>query len=176
MAKSKPPMPLLDVFILSLLEGGIDTLYRLKHEAGISIGAASPALRRLEKLMISRRRKNPHGKDIIGPRGKHEYVPGLFSHQFFGSNWLEPFENSLPTDTESVARLIALAESANRADLVKRALSAAIKQRRARARRATPAAGKSTIANRYRTILHVCETARLRAEAAALKKILAGLK
>lgn len=176
MAKNKRPMPLLDVFILFLVRDGINTLYRLKQEAGISIGAAAPSIRRLEKQFIARRTKGPKGKEIFGDRGQRNYQLNLFAPQFFESEWLAPFEIDLPSGTESVARLVALAEAKCRPDLAKAILKYAIEERTRRARRAAPVAGRSKIATRYRSILQVCESARMKAEAAALKKILTSLK
>jgi hypothetical protein len=176
MAKNNPPMPLLDVFVLFLVREGINTLYRLKHDAGISIGAAAPSLRRLEKQYIARRTKGPKGKELLGTRGQRNYQLNLFAGKFFESDWLATFETKLPTDTESIARLVALAEAGSRPDVATAALSHAIKERRKRAGRPAPIAGRSSLATRYRIILQACEAARLKAEATVLKKILAGLQ
>ncbi len=177
MAKKKPETSLLDIFILLLVRSGIKTLYRLKQEAGVSIGAASPSLRRLEKrTFIYLPRKGHRGKEIVGKRGQREYQVNLFGQDFLQSDWLAPFEASLPTDTESVARLVAIAEAKHRPDVAMKTLRNAIGVRRKRARRMASLAGASSIAARYRAILQACDTARLKAEAAALKKVLANLK
>ncbi|MFY9645054.1 MAG: hypothetical protein WAK29_07735 [Terriglobales bacterium] len=176
MAKSKPTISLLDIFILFLVRDGIGTLYRLKHEAGISIGAASPSLHRLEKKFITRYGTGSKAKDTVGVRGKRQYMLSLFAYEVFKSDWLRVLEENLPTDTESVARLVAIAESENRSEVAKKALTNAIGTRRKRARLAVTVAGRSKIATRYRSILQACETARFKAEAATLGKILKRVK
>lgn len=179
MAKSKPPMSLLDIFVLYLVRDGLKTLYQLKAEAGISIGAASPSLRRLEeqyRVYCTSTTTGKRGRKVVNPRGKLEYRPHIMSSLFFQSYSLAPFEADLPTDTESVARLVALSEAQEKPDVGRKALENAISERGRRARRAAPVAGRSRIATRYREIVQACETARLKAEAAALKKILAGLR
>jgi hypothetical protein len=173
MAKNKHS--LLDIFILYLVRDGLTSLYQLKREAGISIGAASPSLRRLEKKWITPitdRRRKP----LVSVRGKREYQQDLFAYDFVNSDWLASFEAKLPIDIESVARLVALAEAKSRPDVARMALNNAIGERIKRARVASPETGRSSIASRYREIIHLCETARLKAEAATLKKVLARLK
>jgi len=176
MAKNKSARPLLDVFILFLLRDGITTLYRLKQEAGISIGAASPSLRRLDQEYMFKPRTRVRGKEIVGVRGKREYKLGLMGQHFFKSDCLAPFEASLPTDTESVARLVAIAEAEGKPDVAITTLKNAISKRRKRPGQPSSVPGTSSIAKRYRSILQACDTARLKAEAVALKKILASLE
>jgi hypothetical protein len=179
MAKSKPSMSLLDIFILYLVRDGLKTLYQLKAEAGISIGAASPSLHRLEDQYTYIYRSTTtgrRGKKVVDPRGKIEYEPHIMSALFFQSDSLAPFEADLPTDTESVARLVVLAEAKEKSGLAKKTLKNAIGERQKRVRGAVPVAGRSKIATRYRSIVQACETARLKAEGAALKKILARIK
>jgi hypothetical protein len=176
MAKVKPAMAMLDVFVLFLMRDGVRTLYALKKEAGISIGAASPSLRRLNENDMIAPRTNPRRKAVVGKRGKREYEIGLFAQKFLEPDWIAEWELDLPFDTESVARLVAMAEASNRRDVAKKALAHAITDRRRRAQRPVPPGGRSAIAARYRNIVKACETARLKAEAAALKKILAGLQ
>jgi hypothetical protein len=176
MAKAKPVMAMLDIFTLQLIRDGISTLYELKKEAGISIGAASPSLRRLQEKGMIARRTNGRRKVLVGARGKLQYRIGIFAYPFLESDWIAGFERDLPTDTESVCRLVALAELVNRRDVAKKALAHAITDRRKRARKHVPPVGRSAIAARYRSIAMACEAARLKAEATILKKILAGLQ
>ena len=51
--------PILDVFIISLLERGIETPYDLNRQGGISLGASTPALKRLIDNKLIRRITEP---------------------------------------------------------------------------------------------------------------------
>jgi hypothetical protein len=174
------PGPLLDVFILSLVKQEVNTLYLLKREAGVSIGAASPALRRMEKnfLVILRQPEVVKGrgrKVQSRNRSKREYdvVPVSNSAPIV---WLDRLREEMPTDTESVARIVALADAYQRMNVAQKALKKAIAERRKRTVQAPISTGRSTVAARYRSIVQACESAKAKAEAAALNKILKDLK
>lgn len=179
MAKTKSELSLLDNFILSLIRDKVNTLYLIHREAGISIGAASPVLRYLQRicaigppLIWKGRRPKPE----IGPRGKVVFEPGVLYLSSPEDSWFDKMEKSLPVDVESIGRFVALAEEGKRPDVARKALKNAIRERQKRASRPAPPPGRSSIANRYRSIVQACESARLKAEARALKEILAGLK
>ena len=52
-------IPILDVFILSLLDRGAESAYDFLRDAGISLGASTPALLRLTKGKLVVRKKSP---------------------------------------------------------------------------------------------------------------------
>jgi hypothetical protein len=101
---------------------------------------------------------------------------GILAHPFLASDWLVSLKKSSPTDVESVARIVALAEAEHRPEIAKAILSAAITERRKRARQSFPVVKASARAARYRSIVQACESARMKAEAVALAKIRADLK
>ena len=182
MTADKPrPRTLLDVFILSLVKQEVNTLYRLKRDAGISIGAARPALNRMqEKFLIETKPQSSSKKKLAssGPeraRKKQEFsIIPVSSHA--PVQWLENIGNNTPTDTESVARIVALAEANGMTDIGREALKNAIADRRKRATQKPRSSSKSTIATRYRSIMQACESARARAEASALMYVLDDLQ
>ena len=52
-------IPVLDAFILSLLDRGAESSYDLHRKAGISLGASTPSLLRLAKQKLVVRKKSP---------------------------------------------------------------------------------------------------------------------
>jgi hypothetical protein len=92
------------------------------------------------------------------------------------SEWNTQFEQNLPSDIESVARLVAIAEAENRIDIAMKTLDHAIAQRRKRSHQALPVSERSKIAAKSRSILQACESARMKAEAAVLEKVRSTLK
>jgi hypothetical protein len=171
MPKSKSQMPLLDLFVFLLVRDGVNTRYRLLREGSISLGAAAPALRRLEAKNYVVRQAGKKGKPVVGNRGSQPLQLGFLSIDFPYSDWLATCEQDLPSDIESVARLVAIAEAENKIDLVIDLLDHAIGQRRSRARRSKPMTSPSLIATRSQSILLAAEAARLKAEADVLEKV-----
>lgn len=140
MAKTKPELSLLGRFILSLIKQHVNTLYLINREAGISVGAASPVLRYLRnEWFVEKSSTIKKGrKAAVDVRQKVEYeiVPLKFTAT--AANWLEDFGEIQLTDTESVARIVALAEEEKQPDLARKTLVRAIRERRERANRPAP--------------------------------------
>ena len=148
MGKTKPELSLLGRFILSLIKQRVNTLYLINREAGISVGAASPVLRYLQdEFFIDPSATVKKGRKVkVAARQKVEYeiVPITFSARVV--QWLDDFGEIQLTDTESVARLVALAEEEKQPDLARKTLKKAIRERRKRAARPAPPPGRSIIA------------------------------
>jgi hypothetical protein len=86
------------------------------------------------------------------------------------------FEERSPTDIDSVARLVAIAQAENKVDIAIKALDHAIAYRRKRADQALPLTEQSKIAAESRSILQACEVARMKAETGVLEKVRSALK
>jgi hypothetical protein len=177
MPKTKLQMPVLDTFVLFLIRDGVNTLYRLLREGGVSVGAASPAVQRLLKAgLIDYSRDDVKGKPLVGPRGKLQMKLASFARPFLKAGWLLHFEERLPTDIDSVARLVAIAQAENKVDIAIKALDHAIAYRIKRADQTLPLSEQSKIAAHARSILQACEAARMKAEVAVLEKVRSALK
>jgi len=172
-------LPLLDLFVLLLVQKGLNTLYRLKRCAGISIGAASPSLLRLkeEKHIYLRATEKTRKKDSSPERAQRPYGVGTaaaFCLNF--EDWLTPRQEKVPRDVESLARLVALAAEKDRPDLAANLLRKAIAQRAKRGQHIDARIERPRVAARYVSIVTACESARAKAEAGVLKKILKTVK
>ena len=168
MPKKPPKLSLLDKFVLLLIRDGIDTLYLLKKEAGLSIGATSPSLNRLEELGLV-------FADKAGERGRRKFHVSNMGHGVFHGDWLSSLELAA-NDIESIARLVAMAKTQNNVSFAKRVLGSAVTDRLKRSAKTVPEGSRSDVAATYRSLLRICEIARLKAESSALAKIKASLR
>ena len=98
--------PILDVFINSLLERGIETPYDLNRQGGISLGASTPALKRLIDNKLIRRITEP----AATKRRTHRYTLTEAGRELAHRGWRPYFkELRVPADIDSVLRLVDLA-------------------------------------------------------------------
>ncbi len=99
-------IPILDVFILSLLDRGAESAYDFLRDAGISLGASTPALLRLTKGRLVVRKKSPSsGKRT---RYKLQLTPaGAKAARTAWKEWLS--EKSRMFDLDSTLRVVDLA-------------------------------------------------------------------
>ena len=98
--------PILDLFIMSLLERGIETSYDLNRQGGISLGASTPALKRLINGKLIHRISGP----APGKRRSNRYSLTEAGRELAHQGWRPYFkELRVPADLDSVWRLVDLA-------------------------------------------------------------------
>ena len=97
---------ILEIFILSLLDRGLETPYELRRQGGLSLGASTPALRRLSKAKLV----TLDEKSSATNRPRHVYKVTLSGAETARIGW-KPFlgAENLPPDLDSVLRIIDVA-------------------------------------------------------------------
>jgi DNA-binding PadR family transcriptional regulator len=163
----------LELFILALLQTGVNTPYKLHAEANISPGASIPVFSRLEKSGYVRRGKP-------GARGKAEYVITATGRQYLKGGWRPLLEDSVSSDVDAILRVAALAilSGADRrlvTDYLLRAAAEKIQTSKLRQ------AGSSKPVNRngaglYQRMRSEYSSAKLSSEAKVLHKLAVRLK
>jgi DNA-binding PadR family transcriptional regulator len=164
----------LDVFLLALVDSGVATVYSMREQAGISVGASRPALQRLKKLgfveegEVEARNKL---KFRLTRRGRHAIVAGL-------SHLLEEFRVTPPSDTESILRIASLAASAGEKLAAARLLKEAAEECKRRAREFEETAPDTTsgVAGAYQSMMASCSAAHFQAVSRALSDLAVDLK
>ena len=92
----------LELFLLALLQRGINTPYSLHANAGLSPGATIPVLKRLSGGGYVQR-GNP------GVRERAEYQVTAKGLRHLNATWPGMLESSIPTDMEAILRTASLA-------------------------------------------------------------------
>src|SRR5512144_1831661 len=135
-------MTSLDLFILTLLKYGINTPYTMAAQAGVSLGASLPAIRRLvaERLI----KETPRG-----PRGRREFQLTKSGEkamdrldQVLDAALLQP-----PRDIESILRFSACAIGSGRTEKAIELLDKAAQEYSGRSAAALSQAGERAIAS-----------------------------
>jgi len=113
----------LDVFVLALVAEGTDTLYALKREAGLSVGATTPAIRRLARAGRLKRAgaDNTRGRQPLAITDKGRRWVKTNSTELIRAGIRQP-----PKDLESVVRLAVLAMTTGHRAMVAPLLQAAL--------------------------------------------------
>jgi hypothetical protein len=160
----------LDLLILSLVDAGIKTPYRWQTEAGLSLGASLPAVRRL----LARHHVS---EAAAGPRGRREFTitrTGRSELRNIG-HYLDAASVEAVGELESVLRLFAIAIHAGRQDLAMHLLHEAAAEYDRRAGRAQKRASDSSqregVAALYLATTAHCEADRLQAQAESLRSL-----
>jgi DNA-binding PadR family transcriptional regulator len=99
------PPSVLDVFVLSLLDRGLETPYDLLHQGGLSLGASSPALQRLVKAKLVKRAEGESATN----RPRHEYRLEPAGKKAARSAWKPFLDDEPPSDLDSLLRVVDLA-------------------------------------------------------------------
>jgi DNA-binding PadR family transcriptional regulator len=153
----------LDLFILSLLDRGLQTPYDLQRKGGLSLGSTVPALRRLEAAGLVRK-KVPVGSS---KRPRHWFQLLAAGEKLARGGWLRLLKDHPPSDFDAVLRLVDMAQHylAKPADVVT-FLEAEASDRRSAARSglSAPSGSLRVVATR-----EAWDVARLRAEAKFLE-------
>ena len=92
----------LDLFVLALIDGGISTPYEFQKAAGLSQGAAIPALQRLLDARLVRQGKP-------GARGRTDYRVTAAGKRLLKVGWLALIETGPSGDIDSDLRVALLA-------------------------------------------------------------------
>jgi DNA-binding PadR family transcriptional regulator len=96
----------LELFILSCIDRGLETPYDLQRQAGLSLGATNPALKRLIKAGLLKRST---GKSTTR-RPRHQYILTSDGKTLARNGWKEFLKDSGPSvDIDSVLRILDLA-------------------------------------------------------------------
>ena len=161
---------LLDIYVLSLLDRGIETPYALHRQGGLSLGASTPSLRRLTAARLVKRKEEAG----MTNRPRHVYTLTSSGRELARNGWREYFQSGrLPSDLDGLLRLSDIAShyGASPAE-VARLLKAASGRRATLARRAAaaPEADNGLV---YLSMRARCEAGRLKAEADVLGQIAA---
>jgi DNA-binding PadR family transcriptional regulator len=160
----------LDLYILAMLDRGLQTPYELQKDAALSLGATIPALRRLVKEKLVTRAAGLTSTK----RPKHSYKVTKAGKQKVETGWEEYLkEGRAPTDLDALLRLIDVAQryGAKRSKLVA-LLRCAAKRRFALASETLAASERIRPGPfAYPVTRTMVEVQRLQAEALVLGKI-----
>jgi DNA-binding PadR family transcriptional regulator len=158
----------LDLFLLRLIDSGIDTPYQFRERVGLSVGATLPALKRLEAAgLIDRKAKALRNKQqyTITRAGRHH----LRSHMQISFHQIE---NQRFADSESVLRMVSLAASADETKAALTCLRLAVQDRQRRATHLLNSTYHGTdLAGRYSRWISLIQSARFKVEADTLAAI-----
>jgi DNA-binding PadR family transcriptional regulator len=164
---TKAALTSLEVLLLALVEQGCNTPYRLKEDAGISVGAALPALNRLKSRgLLERAAQAARNKQEfeVTARGKKAIVSET-------KRLLAELGTGQFNDVESALRLAALTLSNNQAPAAESLLKNTGLGRRQLAKLQSKECGAIStegLASIYRTMNGIRALARSAAEAEAL--------
>lgn len=163
----------LDLFILSLLDRGLQTPYDLQRQGGLSLGSTVPALRRLAAASLIRKREATGASK----RPRHSYQLSSSGRTRAHSGWKTYLKTPNQMDLDAILRVADMAQhyNARTADIVE-FLEAVVSERKVPARsRLSDSDGRSGSLGHLTTLV-AWNAARLKAEAkflAALAKSIA---
>ena len=125
------PHSVLDLFVLSLLDRGLETPYDLHRRGRLSLGSTVPALRRLKTAGLVRK-KAPVGSS---KRPRHWFQLSAAGRKLARGGWIPLLKDQPPSDFDAVLRLADMARHyrARPADIIT-FLEAAASERRSSAR------------------------------------------
>jgi DNA-binding PadR family transcriptional regulator len=99
-------IPVLDVFILSLLDRGAESAYDLHRQSGISLGASTPSLVRLTRQKLVVRRRSP----LAGKRIRYAFRLTTAGVRTARAAWSEMLgDESRVYDLDSTLRIVDMA-------------------------------------------------------------------
>jgi DNA-binding PadR family transcriptional regulator len=152
----------LDLFILSLLDRGLQTSYDLQRQGGLSLGSTVPALKRLESAGLIKK------KEAVGAskRPRHNYQLSAAGRTRAQNGWKTYLNTLNPMDLDAVLRVVDMAryynaKTAEIADFLRVAVSERIAP--GTSRRSDSDGRRSSLT--HMTTLIAWNRARLKAEA-----------
>ena len=77
----------LDLYVLSLLDRGLETPYSLQREGGLSLGASTPSLRRLSTAHLVKRKEEQGSTN----RPRHAYALTATGRDIARTGWQGSF-------------------------------------------------------------------------------------
>jgi DNA-binding PadR family transcriptional regulator len=106
----------LDVFILSLFDRGLETAYDLQRQADVSLGSSVPALRRLEKAGLAKRTAQAGSSKRL----RYKFELTAAGRKLARAAWISLLKDQPPSDFDSILRLMDVARhyQAKDADVV----------------------------------------------------------
>ncbi len=98
-------LSILDLFILSLLDRGLETKYDLQRQGGVSVGSSTAVLRRLEAARLIR------GRDDTGDsnRPRHHYELTASGRRAVRQGWQASLASAEELDIDAVLRMVDVA-------------------------------------------------------------------
>jgi DNA-binding PadR family transcriptional regulator len=156
----------LDLFILSLLDRGLQTPYDLNRQGGLSLGSTVPALRRLQTADLVRKKASVGSSK----RPRHWFQLSAEGRKLARGGWIPLLKDQPPSDFDAVLRLADMAQHyrARTLDIVT-FLEAAASERRSRARSPISGLHKMRDSLGHVATREAWDVARLRAEAKFLE-------
>jgi DNA-binding PadR family transcriptional regulator len=135
---------LLDLFVLSQLDRGLQTPYDLLQQGGLSLGSTVPTLRRLGKAGLVRKKARPAGSSR---RPRHCYELSAAGRKLARKGWIQLLKDRPPSDLDAVLRLADLAQhyGAKVADIAS-LFQRAARDRKVSSKQASSGRGKSGVA------------------------------
>jgi len=105
----------LDLFILSLLDRGLETPYDLQRQGGLSLGSTVPALRRLAAAGLIRKREATGASK----RPRHTYQLSAAGRTHAQNGWKTHMKSPDQMDLDAVLRVADMAQhyNARKADI-----------------------------------------------------------
>jgi DNA-binding PadR family transcriptional regulator len=160
---------LLDLYVLSLVDRGMETPYSLHREGGLSLGASTPSLRRLTEIRLVKRKEGEGATN----RPRHVYTLTSAGQELARTGWQEHLHGRhIPSDLDAILRLadMAIHYGANPREVAD-FLKLASDERKAFGQRAAAHVVETTRVVSYQQMRSRCEAARLRAEAVVLSDL-----
>jgi DNA-binding PadR family transcriptional regulator len=99
----------LDLFILSLLDRGLQTPYDLHQQGGLSLGSTVPALRRLSDTGLIRKRDDTG----TSKRPRHSYQLSAKGRTEVKTGWMKCLKTTKQLDLDAILRVVDMAEHYN---------------------------------------------------------------
>ena len=96
----------LELFILSLIDRGLQTAYDLQHQAGISLGSSTPALQRLATAGLIKK----DTATTASRRPRHCYRITAAGRKLARTGWIGRLQDPTANDLEAVLRLAEMAK------------------------------------------------------------------
>jgi hypothetical protein len=164
----------LDLFLLGLINYGINTPYLFRERAMLSVGATLPALNRLEEARLVRRQARAQ-------RNRQEFSLTRSGKQYLTSELnqlLDHYGKNPPADAESVLRAVSLGIVNGQTKAALTCLQSAARDRKRRSLPqplATHDIKAPNLSEAYSHWLSLVQTARLRSEGESFSNLLSDL-
>ncbi len=167
------PQSVFDLFLLSLLDRGLQSPYDLLRQGGLSLGSTVPALRRLEEAGLVRK------KAPVGPsrRPRHWFQLSVAGRKLARGGWIPMLKDQPPSDFDAVLRVADMAQyyQADRADIAV-FLKAAVSARQSPVRSGVLGSSETRDSLGIMATREAWDVTRLRAEAKFLDELAKSLR
>lgn len=164
-------IPILDLFILSCLARGMQTSYDLYRLVGVSLGASTPAFRRLVRAGLVRRQDTMAKTN----RPRHEYSLTAKGRAKLSSGWRQCLASDPPpADLDSLLRVVDLAAHHSAGSKLLPYLDRAVKGRRRETAALSPRADRLCLS--YAALRREFARKRIESEIEALTELMSAVK